>query len=502
MTRSAGTSDLVPPDRELERTVRYIRRQRRQMENDRDFALHDGVEGNANSTFAQYNTAKHTELLAGIRLPAIDMSSFELNPSTIQMLGNNSFRGRPNEDPNAHLTRFKMMCRSIKRDNRVTENTLRLIAFPWTLLDAALEWCYDLTPDSIHTWEQLEVHLEEVQRILESCPHHGLDKNYFINTFFRGLRIDTKTLIRASCGGSIQNKSFAELEDHIEMMTQEEDAPSEYSRDPPRECNDQTIQMVLEQLAVLNAKLEDSNRPSRTKHLMPTQEELGMCALDERVEGVNYVANNSYPNTYIPGWKNHPNLSYKSNNVENPMPNNFKASDNSNQRIPLSFAFQSRGPNQTSNYRAPGQSYINSTPPGNPESNPDMHTLLIQFIQNQKKTNQEFRAQFASIDAHFKIIDNHIAQLASASQRPSGSLPGKPETNPREHVNAITLRSGKQVDVEDRPMVERGKSSKTVVVDITDDEPELAYVPPPPRPPPVPFPSHLRKHNEDNQFVE
>ncbi|XP_019057785.1 PREDICTED: uncharacterized protein LOC109116574 [Tarenaya hassleriana] len=116
-----------------------------------------------------------------------------------------------------------------------------------------------------------------------------------------------------------------------------------------------------------------------------------------------------------------------------------------------------------------------------------MHTLLIQFIQNQEKINQEFRAQFASIDAHFKIIDNHIAQLASTSQRPSGSLLGKPETNPREHVNAITFRSGKQVDVEDRPMVERGKSLKTAVVDIPDDEPEPAYVPPPPRPPPIPL---------------
>ncbi|XP_010525596.1 PREDICTED: uncharacterized protein LOC104803368 [Tarenaya hassleriana] len=373
-----------------------------------------------------------------------------------------------------------MTCRSIKRDNRVTEDTLRLIAFPWTLLNAALEWCYDLIPDSIHTWEQLEVRFmskkfpaHRTQAALsgihsfkqdhgeslhdawkrykgyqKSCRHHGLDKNYLINTFFRGLRMDTKTLIRASCGGSIQNKSFAELEEHIEMMAQEEDAPSEYSRDLPRKGNDHTIQMVFEQLIVLNAKLEDSKRSSRTEHSTPTQEELGMYALDERVEGVNYVANNPYSNTYNPGWKNHPNLSYKSNSVENPASNNFR------------------------------------------------------LLQSQEKTNQEFRAQFASIEAHFKNIDNQIAQLASASQRPSGSLLGKPETNPREHVSAVILRSGKQVYAEDRPMVEQGKSLKTAAVDITDNEPKPAYVPPPPRPPPVPFPSGLRKHNEDNQFAK
>ncbi|XP_010527707.1 PREDICTED: uncharacterized protein LOC104805010 [Tarenaya hassleriana] len=286
--------------------------------------------------------------------------------------------------------------------------------------------------------------------------------------------MDTKTLIRASCGGSIQNKSFAELEEHIEMMAQEEDAPNEYSRELPRKGNDQTIQMVLEQLVVLNAKLKDSTRSSRTEHSTPTQEELGMYALDERIEGVNYVANNPYSNS---------------------------VSDNSNQRIPPGFAFQSRGPNQTSNYRAPGQSYNNVASPGNLESNPDTYGLLIQFLQSQEKMNQEFRAQFASIEAHFKNIDNQIAQLASAIQRPSGSLPGNSETNPRAHVNAITLRSGKQVDSGDPPMVEQGDSSRTTVLDTTDDIPELAYVPPPPRPPPVPFPSRLRKHNEDSQFA-
>ncbi|XP_010556620.1 PREDICTED: uncharacterized protein LOC104825892 [Tarenaya hassleriana] len=245
------------------------------------------------------------------------------------------------------------------------------------------------------------------------------------------------------------------------------------------------MQMVLEQLAVLNAKFEDSNRPSRTRHLTPTQEELGMYALDERVEGVNYVANNSYSNTYNPGWKNHPNLSYKSNNVENLMPNNFRASNNSNQRISPSFAFQSRGPNQTSNYRALGQSYINATPPGNPESNPDTHILLTTVYTESREGEpgilNSVRKYRCSLQAH-RQPDCSASISLSKTVRISSS--------------------GKQVDAEDRPMVEQGKTSKTAVVDIPDDEPKPAYVPPPPRPPPVPFPSCLRKHNEDSQFAK
>ncbi|XP_010523240.1 PREDICTED: uncharacterized protein LOC104801623 [Tarenaya hassleriana] len=419
------------------------------MENNQDFALPDGVEGNADSTFAQYNTPKHTELLAGIRLPAIDMSSFELNPSTIQMLGNNAFRGRPNEDPNAHLTRFKTMCHSIKRDNRL-EVQFMSKNFPAHRTQAALSGIHSFKQDH---GESLYDSWKRYKGYQKSCPHHGLDKNYLINTFFRGLGMDTKTLIRASCGGSIQNKSFAELEEHIEMMIQEEDAPNEYSRDLSRKGNDQTIHMVLEQLAVLNAKLEDSTRSSRTEHSTPTQEELGMYALDERIEGVNYVTNNPFSNPYNPGWKNNLNLSYKSNSVENPTSNNFRVSDNSNQRI------------------------LNRHPTTELRDNPTT-MLHLQFLQSQEKTNQEFRAQFTSIEAHFKNIDNQIAQLASAIQRPSGSLSGNSETNPRAHVNAITLRSGKQVDSGDPPMVEQGDSSRTTVLDTTDDIPELAYVPP------------------------
>jgi hypothetical protein len=42
----------------------------------------------------------------------------------------------------------------------------------------------------------------------------------------------------------------------------------------------------------------------------------------QEVEDLNYVANNPYSNTYNPGWKNHPNFSYRNqSNVQNPIKN-------------------------------------------------------------------------------------------------------------------------------------------------------------------------------------
>ncbi|XP_010525653.1 PREDICTED: uncharacterized protein LOC104803421 [Tarenaya hassleriana] len=47
--------------------------------------------------------------------------------------------------------------------------------------------------------------------------------------------------------------------------------------------------------------------------------------------------------------------------------------------------------------------------------------------------------------------------------------------------------------------MEKGQSSKGK--EVVNEEAEEVYVPPPPRPPSVPFPSRLKKHNEDRQFA-
>ena len=45
------------------------------------------------------------------------------------------------------------------------------------------------------------------------------------------------------------------------------------------------------------------------------------------------------------------------------------------------------------------------------------------------------------------------------SRRPQGGLPSNTEKNPREEVNAVTLRSGKELEVEKEPrkVVDKGK---------------------------------------------
>ena len=71
------------------------------------------------------------------------------------------------------------------------------------------------------------------------------------------------------------------------------------------------------------------------------------------------------------------------------------------------------------------------------------------FITTQTKTNEVFsesinqlNTKFDVMAAHQKAMDNQIAQIAqqvSHLSRPHGHLPSQPETNPKGHVNAITL---------------------------------------------------------------
>ena len=76
------------------------------------------------------------------------------------------------------------------------------------------------------------------------------------------------------------------------------------------------------------------------------------------------------------------------------------------------------------------------------------------MLAQMQKHMQGKDAQIDSLLAHNKIVDTQIAQLASTLQsRPPGALPSQPETT-RDHVNAITLRSGAKYDGPPMPDVE------------------------------------------------
>ena len=106
-------------------------------------------------------------------------------------------------------------------------------------------------------------------------------------------------------------------------------------------------------------------------------------------------------NTYNPGWRNHPNLSWGNNQ------GGFK---------PSSSSYQPQEKKQT-----------------------DLEGILGKFIE-------ESRTNFRNQEAINRDIQNQLGQLSKQiAERSQGSLPSE-TINPKEHVKAITLRSGKELE--------------------------------------------------------
>ncbi|XP_074580994.1 uncharacterized protein LOC141837511 [Curcuma longa] len=114
--------------------------------------------------------------------------------------------------------------------------------------------------------------------------------------------------------------------------------------------------------------------------------------------------NNPYSNTYNPGWRNHPNFSYRNNNNQGP-------------------------------------SYQNAQKPSEEVSDTQKILKILEQLQGDVvKINEKLDDH----DKRMKMQETQIAQISSSlSSRTVGALPGKPDFNPMEHCKAIELRSGR-----------------------------------------------------------
>ncbi|CAM8920123.1 unnamed protein product [Rhodiola kirilowii] len=152
-----------------------------------------------------------------------------------------------------------------------------------------------------------------------------------------------------------------------------------------------------------------------------------------------------------------------------------------------------------------------------------MTDILASLVANQAKSDQRMEQMLKKMDemsTHNKMLENQIAQQASSSARYPGKLPSKPDFHQDEHVNAITLRSGKDYEPlnpnprhpnhhhlrwkwrrKKRRMRKRRRKQPSPWL----KTPKQATKELPPYKPPVPFPQRLLKKKNDqhfNRFVE
>ncbi|CAM8960055.1 unnamed protein product [Rhodiola kirilowii] len=414
-------------------------------------------------------------------------------------------------------------------------------------------------------WERYK----DYQRL---CPHHNLDDLQVFHTFYHGVNSASRLALDTASGGAIM-----ELEPHEGFAVIEKIMKNYFmwgsERGNPRRRHERhevkavstsdydALRKDFDNLSDEVFKLKHSEKEPSTNQGYDICEvyehETNSCPLVQRdvhiqgYEDVNFVGGNqgreyggqasatqgenSQTNYTTPrfssGWRNHPNFSYKTTNPTRPefgsTPPGFGPKPTqSNQAFQPRNQYQSQGPtllqrnkNQGQQYQTQAQKpYQQVDPPPQPSNKlSGVEAMFAKLLANQNEMRQELNEVKQSnqrLEIHNKMLETQIAQQAEASTRAPGKLQDRPDQVNREHCNAVTLGSGKELESElpkkKRVSFDLGGQARAEIEELDEEVPnpqaqkesEVEKEKDEPRvyTPPIPFPQRLKKKSNDKQF--
>ncbi|KAL0423052.1 UNVERIFIED_CONTAM: hypothetical protein Sradi_0840000 [Sesamum radiatum] len=299
MPRSSRTGKLIF-DPEIEKTARRLRKETKQLkgeastssESETGLALDIPTFSNSEEEVMAQNPERTIKEMTSLDLnqqplcieyPTLDVD-FELKSGLIHLLP--TFRGLAGEDPHKHLKEFHVVCSGM-RPQGVTEEQVKLRAFPFSLGEKAKDWLYSLPSGSIISWNELKKQFLEnyfpasrtttirkeisgirqffgenfheywgrFKYLVESCPHHQIPDHLLIQYFYEGLSETNRSLVDAASGGALYDKTPTEARKLITIMAANNQQFGNRSDNPPRKVNEVSIS-VDERLDKLTSLVE------------------------------------------------------------------------------------------------------------------------------------------------------------------------------------------------------------------------------------------------------
>ncbi|XP_024021736.1 uncharacterized protein LOC112091708 [Morus notabilis] len=289
---------------------------------------------------------------------------------------------------------------------------------------------------------------ERFKDLLNLCPHHGYESWRLVSYFYDGLTIRECQFVEMMCNGDFLQKDPDEAIEYLNELAEKAhtwtgpSATESTGRSRParvyqlreEDSLKAQVEALTKQIEALKSK--DSKGPNmvaRTEahELCLVCGGMGHLAQDchtlSEMRGVYKEQCNAlgvygkpytpFSETYNPGWKNHPNFSWRDSNQQ---------------------AQSSEGQWRSEQQSQPPRTYFapqnNIQPKGN-----SLEDTLKAFMDTQNKTNQRVDSMLTQLVEENKEIKSHITKLIEA-------LTVQERGQNIKEVNAISTRSAKNLD--------------------------------------------------------
>ncbi|KAM2220061.1 hypothetical protein ACFX1S_019308 [Malus domestica] len=398
---------------------------------------------------------------------------FELKSSLLHHIP--KFHGLSMEDPNKHLKEFEVVCSSMTPVT-VDGSILKMKAFPFSLMDKAKDWLYELAPGTVTSWDSMKraflekffptsriillrkkisgiqqdegepfpTYYERFKSLVASCPQHQMKEELLLQYFYEGLLPLERQMLDASAGGALVDKmpmTAKILIANRALNAQQYEGVGQ--RGPPR-------QQVHEVSSTSNIQSQLANLTSLVSQMaegMKIQGPMvcGVCSIQghasekcpqlienggwESANAIGFQSQNQprhdpYSNTYNPGWRDHPNFKWREPQQAQPQ-GGFR-------QQPPGFYNKPYAPPQVQPQSAPNNL-------GNALDNDTLVKLLTTLTNGQENQNK----RVDQLEKQMRQIADVVGQIRDQGRLPSSTIP-----NPKggfESAKAILLRSGKEI---------------------------------------------------------
>ncbi|KAM1211478.1 hypothetical protein EV2_003312 [Malus domestica] len=402
---------------------------------------------------------------------------FELKSSLLHHIP--KYHGLSMEDPNKHLKEFEVVCSSMTPVN-VDGNILKMKAFPFSLMDKAKDWLYELAPGTVTSWESMKraflekffptsriillrkkisgiqqeegesfpTYYERFKSLVASCPQHQMKEELLLQYFCEGLLPLERQMLDASVGGALVDKTPMAAKVLIAnraLNAQQYEGVGQ--RGPPRhQVHEMAKGMKMQGPIVCGVCSIQGHVSEKCPQLIENGGWESAHAIG--FQGQNQSRHDPYSNTYNPGWRDHPNFKWR----EPQQPQN---QGGFRQQLPGFFP-KTYGPPQNQAQSGPSAS-------GTSLDNDALLKILTKLSNGQEDQAKAMQNQDRRVDQ----LEKQIGQIAEfvGKFRDPGQLPSSTIPNPKggfETANAIMLRSGKEVGACPTPPKSGPKEDETL----------------------------------------